>query len=328
MKRILLFMVLGGVFAASANAQIEYEDVLVLKPGQRFEKFLSCWWNTAKGNIASVVIREPDGKLTAIEDGVTKSKLKQNDILARAACDKLDPYKIPRESHVRFSELRADGKWHIRSAKKDFGTYDKIAFMRENEQHFIAIAVNAGQYYYIDDTGRKELLEGRPQNFYTNSRLTKGAVMLFNADAVPADILNKMPREQQVAILEKMHKSSATKRVWVSDGQTYTVDGKSKLFFDASGKHLIEAQPANVFFADGKQFNKNVSGGGTIVFVNSTTDNWAYFFEIYLSFKDNTNVKDVISAYLTSENGKEYVNWYKIEEKNGVSVLRRGKKVL
>jgi hypothetical protein len=71
-----------------------------------------------------------------------------------------------------------------------------------------------------------------------------------------------------------------------------------------------------------------VSGGGTIVFVNNAADNWAYFFEIYLSFKDNTNIKDVISAYYTTENGKEYVNWYKIEEKNGVSVLKRGKKAL
>lgn len=321
-------MMLGGMFAATADAQIEYEDVIVLKPGQRIEKFLSCWWLTAKGNISSLVIREPNGRLTAIEDGVTKNNLTQDDILARAACDKLDPYKIPHESHVRFSELRSDGKWHIRSAKRDFGVYDKISFMRENERHFIAVVMSSGRYYYMDDSGKKELLEGRPQNFYTNSQLTKGAVMLFNQDAVSADVLNKMPREQQVAILEQMHKSPASKRVWVSDGQTYTVGGKSKIFFDASGEHFIEAQPANVFFADGKQFNKNVSGGGTIVFVNNAADNWAYFFEIYLSFKDNTNIKDVISAYYTTENGKEYVNWYKIEEKNGVSVLKRGKKAL
>jgi hypothetical protein len=327
MKRILFLVVLGCLVAAASNAQIEYETVMTLKPGQRVEKYLSCWWMTPKGNIASLVIREPNGKLTAIEDGVTRTDLTQNDILARAACDKLNPYKIPHDSHVKFSELRPDGKWHIRSAKKDFGTYDKISFMRENEQHFIAVVSSGERYFYLDDSGKKELLEGRPQNYYTNSRLTKGAVMLFNKDAVSADALNKMPREQQIAVLEKMHKSQA-KRVWVSDGQTYSVNSKSRLFFDASGEHFIEAQPADVFFVDGRRFNKNVSGGGTIVFINTAGDNWAYFFEIYLAFKDNTNFKDVISAYHTSENGRDFVNWYKIEEEGGVAVLKRGKKAL
>lgn len=314
--------------ASAVNAQIEYQNVIVLKPGQRVEKYLSCWWPTAKGNIASLVIREVNGKLTAVEDGVTRSDLTQTDILATAACDKLDPYKIPHESHIKFSELRTDGKWHIRSAKKDFGTYDKISFMRENEQHFIAVVSSADRYFYIDDSGKKELLEGRPQNFYTNSQLTKGAVMLFNKDAASADVLNKMPREQQVAILEQMRKSSASKRVWVSDGHTYTVNGKSRLFFDASGKHFIEAQPANVFFVDGKEFNKNISGGGTRVFINNAGDSWAYFFEIYLAFEDNTSIKDAINAYMTIEDGKEYVNWYKIEEEGGRMIVKRGRKAL
>jgi hypothetical protein len=328
MKRILLLAVFGCLLAAATHAQIAYQNVMSLKQGQRVEKYLSCWWPTGSGNIASLVIREPNGKLTAIEDGVIHSGLTQNDILAKAACDKLDPYKIPHDSHVRFSALRADGKWHIRSAKKDFGTYDKILFMRENDEHFIAVVSSAAQYFYLDDSGKKELLEGRPQNFYTNSRLTKGAVMLFNKDAVSADVLNKMPREQQVAILEQMHKSSASKRVWVSDGQIYSVNGKSRLFFDASGKHFIEAQPANVFFVDGREFNKNISGGGTTVFINSAGDSWAYYYEIYLTFKDNITIKDAISPYLTVENGREYVNWYKVEEEGGVAVLKRGRKVL
>jgi hypothetical protein len=165
MKRILVLSLLGCLAAAVSNAQIEYENVMVLKPGQRVEKYLSCWWMTGKGNIASLVIREANGRLTAIEDGVTRGDLTQSDIHARAACDKLNPYKIPHDSHVKFSELRADGKWHIRSAKKDFGVYDKISFMRENEQHFIAVVGKGEQYYYLDDSGKKELLDGRPQKY-------------------------------------------------------------------------------------------------------------------------------------------------------------------
>jgi hypothetical protein len=332
MKQLVLLLIGAFLMSESTTAQIKYENVLELKPGERVEKYLSCWWLTDKRQIASLVIRQADGKLSAIENGIRKNDLTQDEILVRAACEKLNPYKVPAESHVQFAALQPNGQYKIRMGNRNFGTFDKIVFMREKEDHFIAIVSNKNgndeQYFYIDDSGKKELLEGRPQNFYTNSQLTKAAVMLFSKDAMPDEVINKLPRDQQIAVLEQMHKASAKKQVWVSDGHTYTVDRKSRLFFDAAGSHFIEASPAGMFYVDGKQHNKNVSGGGTIVFVSDAGDNWAYFYEIYLTFKDNITIKEAISPYLTTENGQQFINWYEVKEEAGKAVVKRGKKAL
>lgn len=329
MKRLLLLSVL---FINAATAQIQYEPVLRLRAGERVEKYLSCWWLTDKNEIASLVIRQADGKLSAIENGVLRRDLTQDQVLMRANCDKLNPYKTPHDSHVRFASLQTGGQWVIHSTAERSNTYDKILFMRENEQHFIAVvsSMKSGveRFYYLDNTGRKELLEGRPQHFYTNSQLTKAAIVFMDAGTPQPDAISKLPRAQQVALFEQINKSSAKKRVWISDGQTFEVDKKSRLSFDASGRHFIEASPSGVFYMDGRQYNKNVSGGGTIIFSNEAGDNWAYFYEIYLTFSDNTTIKDAINPYLTRADGAEYLNWYKVEEEDGISVVKRGKKRL
>lgn len=328
----IIYLVVSIFLIGRATAQVTYENVLELNPGERVEKFLSCWWLTDKGQIASLVIRQADGKLSVIEQGKRRSNLTQDDILKRADCDQLDPYKVPRASHVKYGALQPNGQWRIRSESRSYGTYDKIVFMRENEKHFIAIVSNKKgndeQFYYIDDSGRKDQLEGRPQDFYTNSQLTKAAVVLFDKNAMSAELINKLPREQQVALYEQMRNASAQRQVWVSDGKTYTVDRKSRLFFDASGRHFVEASPTGVFYLDGKQHNKNVSGGGTILFVDDAGDNWAYFYEIYLTFKDNYTIKEAISPYLTTENGQSFVHWYEIKAEAGKSVVKRGKRAL
>ncbi|MBO9562133.1 MAG: hypothetical protein J7621_05135 [Niastella sp.] len=332
MKLIGCFIVSVLLITQNTTAQVTYEPVLTLNPGERVEKFLSCWWLDDQGVIASLVIRQPDGKLSAIEHGKRRNDLTQEDILIRAACERLDPYKVPRESHVQFAALQPNGQWIIRSGNRQYGTYDKIVFMRETEQHFIAIVGNKKgndeSFYCIDDRGNKELLSGRPQHFYTNSQLTKAAVVLFDAGALSAEMINKLPREQQVALYEQMRNASARKQVWVSDGKTYTVDKKSRLFFDASGQHFIEASPTGVFYIDGRQYPKNVSGGGTILFANEAGDSWAYFYEIYLTFKDNFTIKDAINPYLTTEQGQTVVNWYEVKEEGAKVTIRRGKRAL
>lgn len=332
MKLIGCLIVSVFLISGSATAQVSYEPILVLNPGERVEKFLSCWWLDDHGAIASLVIRQPDGKLSAIEQGKRRNDLTQDAILIRAACEQLNPYKVPRESHVKFGALQPNGQWSIRSGNKNYGIYDKIVFMREQEQHFIAIVANKKgneeSFYYIDDRGSRELLSGRPQHFYTNSQLTKAAVVMFDPGAMSAEMINKLPREQQVALYEQMRNASARKQVWVSDGKTYTVDKKSRLFFDASGQHFIEASPAGVFYIDGKQYQKNVSGGGTLLFVNEAGDKWAYFYEIYLTFKDNFTIKDAISPYLTTEQGQTFVNWYEVKEEGGKIVVKRGRRAL
>ncbi len=325
---LYLFISLSG----SSQAPVKYTTILELAPGETVEKFLSCWWPVDNNEPASLVIRQPNGKLSLIERGKRRYDLIQDQIPARAECDRLDPYKIPRDSHMKFSELKANGQWHIRSAKRDYGSYDKIVFMKETEQRFVAVVSartnNIDEYYYLDASGKKDKLDGKPQNFYTNSGLTKAAIMLFPKTALPAEAINKLPREQQVALFEQMNKSSDKKQVWTSDGKTYSVDKKSKLFFDASGRHFIEAPPANTFYIDGEANNKNISGGGTLVFVNAPGNKWAYFYGIYLTFQDNTTIKEAISPYLTGEGGKEYLNWYKIEQEGSKVVLKRGQREL
>ncbi len=332
MKLIGCLIVSVLLLAGSATGQVTYEPVLTLNPGEQVEKFLSCWWLDDQGSIASLVVRQPDGKLSVIEHGKRRNNLTQDDIMMKADCEQLNPYKIPRESHVKFGFLQPNGQWSIRSGNRNYGTYDKIVFMRETEKHFIAIVSNKKgneeSFYYIDDRGGKELLSGRPQHFYTNSQLTKAAVVLFDPGAMSAEMINKLPREQQVALYEQMRNVSARKQVWVSDGKTYMVDKKSRLFFDASGQHFIEASPAGVFYIDGKQYPKNVSGGGTMLFVNEAGDKWAYFYEIYLTFKDNFTIKDAISPYLTTEQGQAFVNWYEVKEEAGKVTVRRGKRAL
>lgn len=332
MKFLLLPFLLSCTFYANSQLQIEYTTVLELNQGESIEKFLSCWWLSENNTITSLVIRQPNGKFSVLENGKRKYDLTQDQILSKASCDKLDPYKIPRDSYIKYAALQPNGQWNIRSGKKDYGSYDKILFMKENEQNFIAVVSNhkktEEEYYYLDANGKKEKLDAKPQNFYVNSQLTKAAIMLLPKGTMPINDINKLPREQQVALFEQMNKSETKKTVWMSDGKTFNVDKKSKLFFDASGRHFIEALPANIFYIDGEANNKNISGGGTRVFVNTSGNKWAYFYEIYLTFKDNTTIKDAINPYLTNEEGKEYLNWHKIEEVNNRVLLKHGKREL
>jgi hypothetical protein len=73
---------------------------------------------------------------------------------------------------------------------------------------------------------------------------------------------------------------------------------------------------------------RDVSGGGTQLFVNQSGSNWAYFFMIYLSFKDNFTIKSALHPFVTTEDGKEWLNWFMVEKAGSETILKMGRRPL
>ncbi len=335
MKKILfslfgICIVYFNVFAQSSAT--EYKTVFHLRINEKIEEYLSCWWPNEKQEPMHLVIHQADDKYAVIENGARKENLNRDQLMSQAACGKLDPYKAPPETHAsRLARLMPDGKWNIRSLKKDYGSYEQVLFMRETVDRFVAIVrttkSNTAQYFLLNAEGEKIPFDAKPENLVTNHDLSRVAVVLDNKDAIPVEQVNKMPADQQAAFFQKLQ-TDPVRRVWFSYTPAMsTVSRKSKLFFDASGHHFIEVQPQN-FFIDGKANKRNISGNGTQLFVSRDAGNWAYSFGIYLTFKDNTTIQGAISPFLTEEDGREYLNWFKIDRDENGAVLKLGRREL
>jgi len=239
-----------------------------------------------------------------------------------------DLYKIPRESHIRFGRLLPGGKWNIRSDKKDYGVYDNILFMRELDDRFVAV-VSAGTSVFFLDMDRKKALPAgtRPSALITNPNLTRAVVVLADAPSMPMEKVNQLSREAQVAFFAKLRTTDTLRRVWFPNDSITTVRKTSKLCFDATGQHFLDIRP-KVFYIDGVENKRDVSGGGTQFFVNQAGNNWAYFYMIYLTFKDNFTIKGALHPFVTTEDGKQYLNWFIADKGAGGTTLRIGRRPL
>lgn len=239
-----------------------------------------------------------------------------------------DRYKIPSESHIRFGRLLPGGQWNIRSAQKDYGSFDKILFMRELERRFVAVASSGNTVFFLDMDGKKALpANTRPSALITNADLSRAAVVLADTTSMPIEKVNQLSREQQVAFFAKLRATDTLRRVWFPDNSITAVRKTSKLSFDATGRHFLDIRP-KVFYIDGVENRRDVSGGGTQLFVNQTGSNWAYFYMIYLTFKDNFTIKGALHPFVTTEDGKEYLNWFIAEKGAGGTVLKTGRRQL
>lgn len=235
-------------------------------------------------------------------------------------------YTLPRESHVKFGRLQPDGKWNIRSAQKDYGVYDNILFMRELDDHFVAVVSSGKSIFFLDNEGRKPLPpSARPTALITNADLSKAAVVL--ADTSSISKVNQLSREEQIAFFSQLKLTDTLRRVWFNDNTMTTVRKTSKLSFDATGRHFLDIRP-KVFYIDGVENRRDVSGGGTQIFVNRTGSNWAYYYMIYLTFKDNFTIKNALHPFVSTEDGKEYLSWFIAEKTTGATILKIGRRPL
>lgn len=249
-------------------------------------------------------------------------------ILRICQCVGYDGYTLPRESHVRFGHWLADGKWNIRSANRDYGTYDKILFMRETAEKFVAVVSAGGANYFLDMDGKRALpADARVTTLVTNADLSRAAIVLGGGSAMPIEKVNQLSREEQVAFFEKMRRTDTLRRVWLSDGSFRDARKNSKLSFDMTGRHFLDIRP-KVFYIDGVENRRDVSGGGTQLFVNQSGSNWAYFYMIYLTFKDNFTIKEARHPFVRVEDGKEYLYWFIAERTGGGTVLKMGRRAL
>ncbi|HVU57171.1 MAG TPA: hypothetical protein VHD83_19050 [Puia sp.] len=239
-----------------------------------------------------------------------------------------DRYKIPRESHIRFGRLLPGGQWNIRSTQKDYGVYDKLLFMRELEDRFIAVVSSGNTVFYLDMDGKKALPAGaRPAALITNPDLSKAAVVLADALPMSMEKVNQLSREEQVAFFAKLRATDTSRQVWFSDNSMTTARKISKLSFDATGRHFLDIRP-KVFYIDGVENKRDISGGGTQLFVNQSGNNWAYYYMNYLTFRDNFTIRSALHPFVTTEEGKEYLNWFIAEKGAGGTTLKVGRRTL
>lgn len=311
--------------ATAQTSRIEYTTILQLNPGEQINNLLTCWVPDEQAAPSRIVIQQPGGSYAMITGGIRKDNLTQQQIYDAPPCKYYDPFKPPKDSHLQFGRLLPNGKWNIRTEKKDYGTYDNIHYMRESGNRFVAVvSVEKKQFFFINSDGQKTLLDGRPESLITNRDLSRSAVVLASAQGPSIEEVNKMSKDDQAAFYEKKH-HELSRQVWLNDNSTFTVMRDSRLYFDMSGRHFIEIQP-KAFYIDGKPCQRNISGGGTQLFVSQDGSDWAYFYLIYLSFKNNTNIQNAFNPFLTTEDGKEYLNWFMVQKENNSTVLRHAKR--
>jgi hypothetical protein len=94
-----------------------------------------------------------------------------------------------------------------------------------------------------------------------------------------------------------------------------------------TGRHFLDIRP-KVFYIDGVENRRDVSGGGTQLFVNQSGSNWAYFYMIYLTFKDNFTIKEARHPFVKMEDGKEYLYWFIADRSGGATVVKMGRRAL
>jgi len=317
MEKMLLLALCTSCLLTNLSAQssrIEYRTIVKLNPGEQINDLLTCWRPDEKAAPSHIVIQQSNGTFSTITNNARQDNLTREQVTSSFTCPNADPNKVPKESYTGYSKLLANG------------AYSKVLFMRESGNRFVAVvADDKKQHFFINSEGQKTLLDGKPDNLITNQDLSRAAVVLADKQAPSIEQVNNMPRDQQVAFFEKMRTTDLTRKVWLNDNTTFTVLKKSRLSFDISGRHFIEIQP-KTFYVDGVPFQRNISGGGTQVFVSADGKDWAYFYMIYLSFKNNTNIQHVFNPFVTTEDGKEYLNWFTVQKENNSTVLKHGKR--
>jgi len=316
MKKVLLLLVCTyGILnnVPAQTARIEYTTILKLNPGEEVNNLLSCWIPDGNKMPTQLVIRQSNGSFSTISGGVRKDNLTYNDVATRR-CNSEDAYKVPKDSYSNpFRRLLPNGMYNIRSEKKDLGSYDDIFRMRVAGNRFVAVVAegkgSAAQYFYLDSDGKKVALDGKPTELITNQDLSRSAVVLAGKGTS----------------LEEASKD-LTRQVWFPDNnKTLTVQRKSRLSFDISGRHFIEIQP-KTFYIDGVAHQRDISGGGTLLFVSPDGADWAYFYQIYMGFSNNTYFQNVFNPFLTTEQGKECLNWFIVQKENTGYVLKLGQR--
>jgi len=313
MKKVLALIVALYSILDNAGAQkIEYTTILNLAPGEEVNNLLSCWIPDGNKMPTQLVIRQRDGNYSTISVGVRKNDLTYNQVVA-TRCNSEDAYKVPKDSYSNpFRRLLPNGMYNIRSEKKDFGSYDDIFRMRVAGNRFVAIVAEGkgktAQYYFLDSDGQKTALNGRPTDLVTNQNLSRSAVVLAGKGTS----------------LEESS-SDITRQVWLNDNRTLTVGRESRLSFDISGRHFIEVQ-IKTFYIDGKPWQRNISGGGTLLYVSPDGAEWAYFYQIYMGLSNNSYFQNVFHPFVTTEEGKECLNWFIVQKEKNNSVVKLGQR--
>jgi len=294
------------------TSRITYTTLAKLNAGEQVDHLLSCWQpDTGKGP-SILVIQEPGNTYATIIDGIRKDHLTREQVMSVRTCQP-DHFAPPKNVYIKPAGLQLPPSTNV-------------LFLREAGPRYVAVvATEKKEYFFLDSENRKTKLNGRPADLITNSDLTRCAVVLVDDQQPSVQQVNKMAKNDQVAFFEKMRTTDLTRRVWLNDGATFTVQKKSRLLFDMSGRHFIEIQP-KVFYIDGSPVQRDISGGGTQLFVSPDGKDWAYFYMVYLGFKNNTNLNDVFHPFITSENGKEYLNWFIVQKEGGSYVVRQGQR--
>jgi hypothetical protein len=325
-KLLLLFLCISSILhkAPAQTSRIAYTTILKLNPGEEINNLLSCWKPDGNKMPSQIVIQTSNNIFSTISKGVRKDNLTYAQVAAGNCND--NPYKVQRDSYSNpFRRLLPNGKYNIHDEKKDYGTYDNIHSMRASDTRFVAVVSEGkgrdAKYFFLESEGQKTPLDGRPESLITNDDLSRSAVVLADGKGPTDEELNNMPKNEQIAYFEKRRATDLTRKVWLNDGTTFTVQRKSRLLFDVAGHHFIEIQP-QAFYIDGKPYQRNISDTRTQLFVSPDGTDWAWFCQIYMGFKNNTYLQNVFHPFLTTEDGKECLNWFIVQKENTVSVLK------
>ena len=319
----------------SAKSPVEYTVFKKLQPGEKAIPLYSCMWLNEKGEFVKLVIQQTGGKYSVIANGVRKDNLELQQVNTRNAadCDKYDPHRQTKATQYTGSKLtkyNANGSKTIQSGGKTYGPYDDILYMQEKGERFVAavkvISNGKVEFWYIDSEGRKKLLDTQPIQLITNSTLTKAAVVMRPAGTLPTDIINTWPKDKQYDYLDSI--SRKEERIWFSHDSTRTLARKyRRLEYDISGRHFLAVYPDH-FMIDGVRVNKNISGAGTRLFAGNDPRHWVYAYQIYIGFSDGSAYQNVINPFMTTENGKDYLNWFVVESNSSGDIIKWAKKEL
>jgi hypothetical protein len=344
MKKHLPVFLLALITVTSLNAQpgtsaknpVEYTTFLRLQPGEKVNAFYSCMWLNEKNEFRRLVIENEGKKYSVITPQGRKDNLSTEQMLAyttSSRCDEFDPHKPPKATRYAGSKLvtvNANGKHTIVSGNKRYGPYDEILFIQEMGQTFIAVGKNLNngkpESWYVDSEGKKKLLPAQPMQFIVNHDLSKAAIIMPPAESIPTEIVNTWPTEKRYAYYDSLAKKKEV--IWFNNDSMGAITRKyRRLEYDASGRHFVQVYVGH-FLIDGIRMDKDISGAGTRLFVGKDPANWVYWFQVYLGFSDKGTFKDVINPFLSTENGKDYLNWFVVEPGKSGDIVKMGKKEL
>jgi hypothetical protein len=332
-KHLVILLLCTGYIAAQAQSG---KPFITLQPGEKVIPLYSCMWLNAKNEFYRLVIGQAGDKYSVITEGERKDNLSYKEMYSYITafnCDEKDPHK-PRKSTryagAKLVKINTNGKYVITSGKKTYGPYEEIIHISELGEKFVAVVrvlKNGKQeIWYIDSDGAQHTLAARPLEVITNAGLTKAAVLMPPVDAIPMDKVNTLPREKQVEYFDRLSKKEQL--IWFNNDSSATLSRQyRRLEYDASGRHFM-AVYTGYFEIDGKRNDVNISAAGTRFFAGKDLRSWAAYSQGYLNFNDRTYVKDAINPFITTEGGKDYINWFKVESGSNGDVIKWGKREL